>query len=464
MSDVAVAGEGSEEGLLSRSTIFVYGTIGLPLAVIGYPLAIWIAPLYAGNLGVDLAIIGTMLMLSRFTDVITDPLIGEASDKWMTKYGRRKPWLAAGLPVMLLGTYMLFLPQGEVGALYFLFWLSIMFLGSTMIALPYGAWGAELSPIYHQRSRVTAVREFFTLAGLWIAAAIPVVVQYYDGGNVEIVEALNWAIFVTLPIAILLVLLFVKEPAHAARTKITLKEGLKLMARNGPFKRVMIIWFLVSSGEAFRNAVSLFFMREVIGVESTGFLYLIYFTVGLAAIPFWLWLGKQIGKHRAFVFTLVFVSFVSIANFFLDYGDYTAFTILFAVKGFCFGGLQFLPLAMLADVVDVDSARSGGKRAGAFFAMSGMVGKLAIAIGTGASLNAVAFAGFDPTPLTTNNGPTELLWLAGFYTLFTPFFFAIACWLTWNYPLTPERHQRLRALTERRNARLYGSTDSLAGE
>ena len=67
---------------LSRTTIYAHGSIGLPLAVIGYPLAIWIPAHYSGGLGISLATVGTILMLARFTDVITDPIMGEVSDRW----------------------------------------------------------------------------------------------------------------------------------------------------------------------------------------------------------------------------------------------------------------------------------------------------------------------------------------------------------------------------------------------
>ena len=88
---------------LTRRTIFAHGSIGLPLAVIGYPLGIWIPAHYSGGLGLSLAIVGTVLMLARLTDVVTDPLMGEISDRWRTRFGRRRPWLLVGTPVMMLG-------------------------------------------------------------------------------------------------------------------------------------------------------------------------------------------------------------------------------------------------------------------------------------------------------------------------------------------------------------------------
>ena len=85
---------------------------------------------------------------------------------------------------MLLGVYKLFAPSGDVDIYYFLLWLTIFFLGSTMIMLPHRAWGAEMSTDYHQRSRITAAREFYYLAGLMIAAAVPMAVEVMaDGGS-----------------------------------------------------------------------------------------------------------------------------------------------------------------------------------------------------------------------------------------------------------------------------------------
>jgi Na+/melibiose symporter-like transporter len=127
--------------ILSKRILYAHGTLGMPLAVIGYPLAIWIPAHYSGGLGISLATVGTILMLARLTDVITDPLMGELSDRWRTPIGRRRPWLFIGPPVMMLGVYHLFMPSEGVGIAYFLFWLTIFFVGSTMIALPPSSLG-----------------------------------------------------------------------------------------------------------------------------------------------------------------------------------------------------------------------------------------------------------------------------------------------------------------------------------
>src|SRR5690606_34402091 len=114
----------------------------------------------------------------------------------------------------------------------------LMYIGWTMVTLPYGAWGAELSPLYHQRSRVTASREGFVLVGLFVAALAPAVVQAMarrfaegetegalmqamiwlvgrDGqlgmGYGPILAGMGWLLLVLLPITVLLVVTRVPE-------------------------------------------------------------------------------------------------------------------------------------------------------------------------------------------------------------------------------------------------------------
>ncbi|WVM92858.1 MFS transporter [Halopseudomonas pachastrellae] len=97
-------------GVLKRSTILLHGSIGMPLAIIGYPLVVYLPPFYAQEVGLNMALMALVLVVARLSDVITDPLIGTLSDRWRTRFGRRKPWLVMGVPLMLAGTVMIFMP------------------------------------------------------------------------------------------------------------------------------------------------------------------------------------------------------------------------------------------------------------------------------------------------------------------------------------------------------------------
>ena len=109
---------------------------------------------------------------------------------------------------------------------------------------------------------------------------------------------------------------------------------------------------------------------------------------------------------------------------------------------------------MLADVVDVDTARSGGRRAGTCLAIVGLTGKLAVGFGTGFSLILVGLLGFDPSGGVAASSEAGVLALRLVYCFGPLFFYSLAMYFIWSYPLTPARHARLRLRIERRNARL----------
>lgn len=431
--------------------ILSYGTINLPLSFIGYPIVIFVAPFYASELGLPLGILGTMLFLARMSDVITDPLIGVGSDSLRTRFGRRKPWIAAGILVMMLGVYKLFIPSPGVGTLYFLTWVSVVYLGFTMVTLPHEAWGGELSPHYEERTRITGARMLFGLIGLVLATVVPAVILGRSGGTMGMVlETLAWIVIALLPIcgAWLLWAVPAATPAEV-KDEVPFMKGLRRMWRNGPFVRMLLILLLAVIGETFRITITLFYARDVIGIGNLGSIYLYYFGVGLLGIPVWIKLGNTIGKHRALALSFITLAVLSLCMLPLGRGDTIVFIILFTAKGFCFGSLQLLPSAMIADVVDVDSARSGKSPQGLYYAAAGVALKLGMALGQGLSLNLLAVVGYQAAG---GSSASALSWLSLFYCIPAAALFLIALPLVWRYPLTSARHKKIRAKFDARLA------------
>lgn len=446
---------GSPADRLRSSTIWIYGSVGFPLAMLGYPLGVWLPRAYATDLGIPLTAIGMVIMSAAIFDAVTDPAMGYASDRFRTRYGRRKSWVFVGAPLLTASVWMLLNPGPQSTIAYLAFWYIFLRVGSTLLGVPYAAWGAELSNDYHTRTRIQSAREKFVLLGLIGAALVPALIEYVTGDSnaATVLRSYSWLVLFLLPGVTALVLARVPEPPPSLNEgKTSFLKSLRLIRRNKLFRIVIVIELLIAGGEAFRNTLSLFFMQDVIGIANVGTLYLVYFTCGLLAIPAWDLLARRYGKHRSLAGAMILVSFVSVSIFFLRSGQATSFTVLFAMKGFCFGAFAYLPRAMVADVVDIDTARSGDARAGSYFAVLGFMTKCAASF-AGLSLPLLAWVGYDATP-TGVNGPRELLWLGILYALVPTSVFGLALYLSWTWPLTSERHARLRAALVRRETRL----------
>ena len=440
--------------VISKSTAWIYGSVSLPLAIISYPLGVWIPRLYSTEIAIDLGLIGLVIFSAAIFDAISDPVMGFFSDRFQTRWGRRKPWLVIGVPIYAFAVWMLLNPGSGATIFYLAFFFILLRASTTILGLPYAAWGMELSGEYHTRTMIQSAREKYVLIGLITASAIVLFSEeVFDNTKASFVLSnFSWVIVTLLPVTVMLVIWRVPEVPNFNAPRVRLVSSLRKMYKNKLFIRLLTIELLIAGGENFRNTLSLFFLQDYIGADKVGRLYVIYFVVGLAAIPIWDWIAKKLGKHQSLAMAMVFVGIVSISCFMLDYGQITEFYILFALKGFCFGAFAYLPRAMLADVVDLDTVRSGSARPASYFAIHGLMTKCAASFG-GLSLPILGFVGYSALEGAVN-GPDELRWLGILYAIVPTVVFVVAFYLCITWPLTANIHARLQNLVERKRTAL----------
>ena len=456
---------------IGRARMALYGAVNLPTSVVGLPIAIYIPAFYSENLGLSLAAVGALIALSRLTDVVTDPAIGILSDRWQTPIGRRKPWMVIGTPLKLLSLWMLFVPYSGfsvslwsalggsgVGNLYLFVWISSLYLGFTLVDLPYRAWGAEMSPDYHERSRITGWREAFGYGGTMLSLLIPLAIAYglTQPGAENALFGVALAVLLLMPIMTAPAILFVQEapPRATAHTSIGWVQGLRIVWRNGPFRRLVVCFLFFVIAINMTASMSFFFVRRVMEepFERYALYILAYYLASTAAIPAWFAISRKIGKHRTVVLGIGWLSLWSASIPLLGPDQLDIFLVLMLLKGSAVGSLVFLPTSMAADIVDLDTLRTRQQRTGLYFSLWGMVNKGAAALGIFIATSSVAWFGFDPA--SDANTDTAKLALACMYSVIPAGIACIALPVLWNYPLTHERQERMRAHIERRDARL----------
>ena len=204
------------------------------------PVYIFLPAFYTQAVGVPIATVGAILLLTRVADAISDPLIGYTCDRLSTGYGRRKFWLILGTPIAMLSAYMLFVPPEGAGATHLLVWSLALSLAWTVMLIPYGAWGAELTGDYDDRNRVAGVRESFTVIGTLLASATPALLPAFGyAAKADSMMAIALLVVVLLPVAIAIACLFAPEPGELSTRRTSFREGLRLLSTNIAFLRLL---------------------------------------------------------------------------------------------------------------------------------------------------------------------------------------------------------------------------------
>jgi len=348
---------------------------------------------------------------------------------------------------------MLFCPPGSVNAIYFVLAVSFAYFGLTTLRLPYTAWAAELSPEYHVRTKISSTTQFFGICGLLASTLIPTyMIAQHGASPTEIMRAIGWTIIILLPITSAIVFFTVPEPtAPPTAARFHFIAASKVLMSNGPFVRLSLVGLVAGLGEAFRQSTTVFFARDVVGLENIGQVYFFYFVAGLVMVPAWAWLAKKIEKHRALFAALLIVAFTNGAMYLTGAGDIIRFYTLFIIKGMCFGGVVVLPYAMIADTVDVDTADTLDRQQGLFYSVEAMVQKLGTAVGAGLPLILLSFVGYEAAGETN---PDALHSLALIYSFFPAMFVLIAAYMIWGYSLTEEKQRELRDTIAEKQAAL----------
>ncbi len=435
----------------------LYGLPNLPFSVVGLPLALYLPRFYSQELALDLAAVGLIIAACRVTDVFTDPLIGTLSDRHRTRFGRRKPWIAAGIPLLMGSLWMLFVPVGEPTLVYLFVWVAVLYLAFTLISLPYNAWGAELSKDYSERSRVTGWREAIGVVGTILSISIPLLMVQFGYTDVSgQLLGVAVAVVVLTPLLAIPALFLVPEPEpeRVPRAALSGWQKLGIAWRNGPFRRLVISFLFFIMAITMTASLSIFFVTAVMEETTTtyaGFIFVYYLATTLG-VPVWLRISHRLGKHRTVVVAIVWLSIWSAPIPLLEPGDFALFLFLMVMKGSAIGALAFLPASMAADVIDVDTLETGEQRSGLFFSLWGMANKAAVALGVLLATNAAAAFGFEPTAGTANTDSAKLA-VACLYSLIPAGLALVALPLLWSYPITREYQQALRArITREQNS------------
>jgi GPH family glycoside/pentoside/hexuronide:cation symporter len=436
-----------------------YAAPAFALAVVGIPLYVYLPKFYTDVVGADIALVGFVLLAIRLFDAVSDPVIGALSDRTRSPLGRRRPWIALGVPPLVIALYLLFSPPAlspNGALLWFGVGLFVVFLAWTAITVPYESLGAELTQDYDERTAILSLRDGALILGTILAAASPAIIQgalgLGDGPDAERAKfravALSYAPLVVL--ACLACVWLVKERhGHRSSTALPSLRTLGARLKNRPFRILLASYTIAAIGSNLPATLIPYYVDYVIGDPNVEQYLLLYFLTGVVLLPFWVRLAKRVGKKPAWLAAAALNSLTFAGVFFLGPGDSQAYAVLVIASGLGFGATLALPSAMQADVIDYEELRSGERKEGEIIGLWAVSKKLAAAFGVFLAFPILGAVGYVPNAAQPE---AVVLTLKILYALVPSLFNLLGLWVAWHYPIDKAAHEKILAAVRARRA------------
>ena len=382
---------------LPRTRLLAYGGLGLPLAFAALPLYVHLAPFYSGV--ISLSVLGAILLALRFLDAVIDPLIGALFDR----FPHPRTLVALSLPVLGLGWIGIFtLPSSLPVVPWLIGMLTLTTVGYSLATVVHTSWGARLSNVPHERTRLFAAREGFGLLGVVLAAALPTVLA---PTLAEGLARMGWIFFGLLLVFAALTLIATPPMQRNSRT-----PGLRQMLRplaNPAFARFVPGYLLNGVAAALPATLVIFFIDDVLQLAShSGLFLVIYFLSGALGLPLWVRLAKRIGTLDAWLLSMGLSIAAFSGAFWLGAGDLAGYALVCAASGLALGADLALPPALVADMIDADDH----PQPGAYYGLMSFFAKLTLALAAGLALPLLDLWGYAP-------GGDQLFALSATYAL-----------------------------------------------
>ncbi|HXC56713.1 MAG TPA: MFS transporter [Rhizomicrobium sp.] len=432
-----------------------FASASMPVAALQIPLTVYLPNYYASHIGISLAAVGAAFSIVRLIDIVFDPMIGVAINATNTPFGRFRPWMVAGAPLLMIAAYMMFMAQPGVTYIYMVGWLLVLYAGYSMLTLGHSAWAAALVPEYHQRSRVYGWMQAIGVLAVIVVLALPAIMAtVWHKSTAEGVQAMGWFTIAITPFTILLCTALVGEPKQIETgQRVTLRDYWTMFARPS-LLRILASDLFLALGPAITAALYIFFFTQALGFSrtQTNLLLLIYIAAGLVGAPAWAQVAKRLGKHQTVMLGCVLYGFAQGFVFVCPRGS-----MGFMVPGMFFAGFvvscfTFLIRAMVADISDEVRLEMGKDRAALLYGLITSTSKVGSTISVVSTFSILAAFGFNAKEGVMNSG-VPLDALIGCYVVVPILTMFVGAAALWGYKLDASRHDGIRAqLAERDDA------------
>ena len=433
---------------------------------------------YNQVIGLPVTMVGTALFIILFIDAFADPIIGQISDNFRSRLGRRHPFMYAAAVPVAIAYYFLWVPPHWSHQALFVYLIVVAIIVRTFITMyeiPSSALVPEMSDDYDQRTSFLSYRYFFgVMGGVFVSFTTLFFILRPDAlHKVGQLNPAGYPVYAVFAAVIMVISILVSTRGtqrfiplfrQPTERRPTLGQILKEMGESVTHKPFVILVAAAVFGTiaiGLGAALLIYFNTYFWGLSArqmSAFSFAGIFSATIAPLiagP----LGKRFGKNRAVlmfygIFIVVAATPISLRllGLFPSNGSPILLPLLFLERSIsAVLGISTLILfsSMMADVVDDAAIKTGRRSEGLFFAAMGFIAKALSGAGNFFATWILFFVGFPEhaNPATIN--PEIVRHLALVYLPALVVLYGTGITILSRYKITRSQHEaNLRQLAE----------------
>ena len=439
---------GLPDAPIATTRLLRLAAFAVPVYAAAQPVMAFVPAIFARNYGVPLATLGLIFLVGQALNSLLDPVIGTLSDRTVSRFGRRRPWIAGGGLLFIAGSAMLFFPPAAPSTAWVATGALLYYLGTAATTTPLLAWSGEISQDYAERTRIAGLFTLLSSCALVLALLLPALADQLrpNDGPLRLTLFGTLVLVTAIPGLALTLTAATDTRVPAPRLPFNLRQALRTTLGNRLLLRVLASDAAVTAGQGIRTGLMLFvvtiyFQRP----EWTAGFFLFQYSFGVLAGPIWQRIGIRLGKTRAAVLAELVQSAINFGLLFLTPDRFGLMLFLALAQGLSQGSGNMMLRAMVADVADRERLETGEDRLGLYYSVFGISAKLGGALAVGIALPLVGWLGFNPKGV---NSPEALEGLLFVFALGPALAHALSAALLAGFPLDERAHREIRARLE----------------
>ena len=392
---------------LSKKSIISYALGDLASQLVWTFVGMYLSVYYLDVVGLAPAVASTIMLVAKVWDAVNDPMMGAICERTNSKYGRFRPYILYGAPLLAVFSILTFTApfgNGTTGAI----WATFTYIGSgmlyTLTNIPYGALAGVMTTHNDDRTKLNAARGIGMQIGIMIVSFGAALLLTQFSGSAEVITGKAYTMVAVIFALISTPMFFIvfkntKEviTPDVSNEKVSLKTSLKVIASNKYLMIVVAVSLISMVAYMGRISTMAFYVGHCLGdfrlmsilmtIPSIGAL------IGNIITP---WIVKRLGKYgnrNALALSMLLKGLTFIWIFMVPFDNITMLIVAHCFNAIV--GFGFAPtLSMIADSIDYQDNKTGVRSDGIAFAFSGLSTKLGGAIGSSMGIMLLTYFGY----------------------------------------------------------------------